>query len=185
DEATVKDESERRHKEDPATVSPFLKNPKMEYWIVRIHLANDEHHEHDCRKDQSPRNPGRREPILLLALIQNNLKAADTDGKHSNRNIDVEDPTPGIVVRQPTSQNRAKHWRHHNAQTPYAHRLSLLSRRKGFKHHGLRDRLQNTTGESLDDPESNKPGQAGSEATEKRSRCESNYSGHQQTFPPK
>ena len=56
----------------------------MDYWIVRIHFANDEHHEHDCREDQSPCNPARREPILLLALIQHKLKAADTDGKHSN-----------------------------------------------------------------------------------------------------
>ena len=125
----------------------------------------------------------RREPVLLLALVEHELQRADADRQHADapvvdrrdslpqvrriedeqlrhderrdadRNVDVEDPAPAVVVGQPAAEHRPENRRDDDAEAPEAHRLAAILRRERLEQHRLRQRLQRAAGRALHDAE--------------------------------
>ena len=143
------------------------------------------------RQDRQRNDEVRAEPVVFLSLVEHDLQAADADRQqsdspvvdagflppqigriedenlrqdhrdHADRNVDVEDPAPTVVVGEPAAGHRTQHGRDHDAQRPERHRLSALLRRKRLQQDGLRERLQSAAACALNDA-ARKSGTAGS-----------------------
>ena len=64
-------------------------------------------------------------------------------------NVDVENPAPGIIFREPAAQHRSQHGREHHAQHIGRHRRAAFLGRKTFQQNRLRNRLQRATARPL------------------------------------
>ena len=166
-------------------------------------MAAARHH----RDDQA-----RVEPVLFLALVEHELERAGADGeqgqppvinrdalaleivrvvhpepreKHrddADRDVDVEHPPPGPVVRQPAAEHRPQNGRDDNAEAPEAHGLAALMRRKGFEQHGLRQRLHDAAGQALHDSEDDQHRQVRRHAAQGRREREGRDREDEQAF---
>ena len=126
---------------------------------------------------------GRREPVVLLSLVEHDLQRADADDEHADapvvdllrfapqvrriedeqlrhddrrdadRQVDVEHPAPAVAVGQPAAEHRAEDRRDDDAEAPEAHRLAALVGRERFEQNRLRQRLQRAAGRALHDAE--------------------------------
>ena len=74
-------------------------------------------------------------------------------GQDAERDVDVEDPAPAVIVGQPAAQDRAADRPHHHTHGPQPHRLGALLRWIEFVHHRLRQRHQRGAEHALQDPE--------------------------------
>ena len=107
----------------------------------------------------------RREPIFLLTAIEHHLQRADREteraeaepiellarvarrlrqkGNHSqqgndaDRQIDIEDPPPTVIFRQPAAENRAENRPDHDAHAEERHGETLALARIGVEQHRL------------------------------------------------
>ena len=88
---------------------------------------------------------------------------SDSDGK-----IDVEDPAPGVVVGDPSSQRWTDRWRHDRGDSVKREGQAALLRREGIGQNGLGHRLESAAAHSLDDAENNqqRPGSGRRRTTE-------------------
>ena len=107
------------------------------------------------------------EPILALAAIEEHLEGADgkaegdeaedveaelavllglrhegrddEEGQRPHRHVDVEDPAPAVIVRQPAAQHGAQDRPHHDAEAPDGHGRAMLLPRVVVEQRRLRE----------------------------------------------
>src|SRR6185503_2826726 len=83
-----------------------------------------------------------------------------------DRNIDIEDPPPAVVVRQPTAGDRTQHWRDYDSERPKRHCLPALLWRERLQQYRLGQGLQSPTTSALNDPKDDQERQRGCQPTE-------------------
>jgi len=93
-------------------------------------------------------------------------------GDDADRDIDVKDPAPTVVVGEPAAHHRPEHRGDHDAQCPKGHGFAALGGRKDFKQDGLREWLQAAAGSALDHPEDDEEAKGWGESTRKRCQSE-------------
>ena len=76
-------------------------------------------------------------------------------GNQTARDVDVKNPAPGIILREPAAQNRPQHGREHHACHIGRHGQAAFGRRKTLHQNGLRDRLQRAAAGALHDGRKN------------------------------
>src|SRR5438270_13983799 len=107
---------------------------------------DDEQIEEDTREEGLDPNLGRVEPILELAAVEHHLQCTDSDaqghkteeieglamsmarlankdqdaeaGDYADRQVDVEDPAPAVILGQTAAQHRAKDRPQHDPHAP-------------------------------------------------------------------
>ena len=99
-------------------------------------------------------------------------QAGDADGE-----VDIEDPAPGIGVRNPPAERGAKYGGGDNAQPPKRHCLAALLTREFLEQHSLRKRLEPSTGSALEHAKENQRGQIGGNPTQKARDREARHHG--------
>ena len=78
--------------------------------------------------------------------------AAERQRDRAERQVQVEDPPPGVVVGDPAAHRRPHDGRDHDAETPDGHGHPALSRGKDLHEDGLRERDERAPAEPLEDP---------------------------------
>ncbi len=174
---------------------------------------DDEAAETDDRSDHQGGDQVRREPVLLLPLVEANLQRGDADrqqadtpvvdpggppldvgrvehvgaqhgiGGDSERDVDVEHPSPGVVVGQPPAEHRTEHRGHDDADAEEGHRLPAVLGLERLEHDRLRQRLHHAAGHALDDPPEHQNRKAGGQAAQNRRRREAGHRQEQQPAP--
>src|SRR5581483_11087696 len=86
--------------------------------------------------------------------------------QHSNGNIDVKNPAPTVVIREPSASHRPQHRSNHDAEGPERHRLSTFFRWKGFQKNRLRQGLQTPAAGALHYAASDEKAERRGEATQ-------------------
>ena len=110
-----------------------------------LHAAHGDRQQSEADVVQFPEigticfDPGR---ILDQAADQKEREYADGQ-------IDVEDPSPGVVVGDPTADRRPEGWRKHCHKTVEREGLATLLFFEGIRHDGLRHRLEAATSDAL------------------------------------
>ena len=102
----------------------------------------------------------------------------------ADRNVDVERPSPGISVGEPSAKRRPQHRRDHHAQAEDGHGQPALLRRKSFQQDGLRERLQRSSARALHRARNQNPRQAGRRAAGERRNREDDDAGDEKSFSP-
>src|SRR6185312_762271 len=128
---------------------------QIDSWPVRFHLAPDEQHQANrSDRSEAQDEPG-LEPLVALALFQHELQRAQSRDEQSesqeidlslfaneiwrilneardedeienpDREIDVEDPRPRVIIREPAAERGSERRREHDAESVHAHRYSL------------------------------------------------------------
>ena len=77
----------------------------------------------------------------------------DDQGEQAGRDVDEEDPFPGVVVGDVAAERRPEHRRDQGRDAEERLRRALLLGREGVDQHGLRDRLQPAAAQPLEDAE--------------------------------
>ena len=120
----------------------------------------------DCKHCQDEDEVG-REPVLLLTFIEHDLQGSHADdeqpnspivdtgafpaeiwriedeglrkknSEHADGDIDIEDPTPAVIIGKPAAQDGAQHGRDYNSQSPKCHCLSPFFCGKRFEENCL------------------------------------------------
>ena len=114
-----------------------LQYAKIDDRLVRRQLAPDEQHEREPRREREPADEPRVEPVVPLALLEHELQRPDAEreeqeaqhvdlagallmhrvvhvrhrhdrGENAERDVDVEDPGPVVVVDDPAAERRAR-----------------------------------------------------------------------------
>ena len=147
----------------------------------------------------------RTEPVVLLALVQQNLQGADakrqqsdadviefdagsfepaqvgrvfdeakhqSQREHADRQIDEENPAPGIVEGDPPAQGRSDGGRHDGRDAIQRERQAAFLRRKRVRQNGLRHRLQPASARALHDAEEQKQPEARRHSAKQRTHGE-------------
>ena len=183
DQAAVKHEAEHGHQENAGGVSPLAKDLEADDGVRRGEFLNEEECKANDGDYGQRRNPVRSEPVGLLPAVKHHLKRADThrqhsdapgihlrraaadvgrveqeklghdDGSDADRDVDVEDPAPGIAVRKPAAEHWPEHGRDHDAEPPKSHGLAAVLGTKRFEQNRLRNGLQATSAGPLKDSE--------------------------------
>ena len=169
--------------------------------MLGIILVDDKQDEGNGGNDGKGHDEVRREPVLVLPLVKDELEGAETDGEerkapivdlhlyplhvrrvldyddvHDDREdadggVDIKDPAPGPVVRDPAAQKRADDGAQHGAHAEDGHGRAVLFPGETFKQDGLADRHEPAAADALDDPEENEaleaPGRAAHERAER------------------
>ena len=79
-------------------------------------------------------------------------QAADQkEGEYADGQIDVEDPSPRVVVGDPTADRRSEGWRKHGDETIEREGLASFPWFERIRHDGLRHRLEAATSDALKD----------------------------------
>ena len=175
---------------------------------------DDERHERHRAQNRQRRDQTRGEPVVFLTLVEHELEGADPDREHADapvvdaprrlpdvgrvedehprhderrdpdRNVDVEDPSPAVVVGQPAAQHRSENRRDDDPEPPEAHRLAAILGREGFEQHRLRQRLHRAAGRALQTAEHDQHRQVRREAAQKRRDGESGDREHDEALAP-
>ena len=119
----------------------------------------------------------RMEPVLQLAAVEHQLQGADPQAQrqepdeierftthvagladenkdaqraqHADRQVDVEDPAPAVVIGQPAAERRPHDRAEDRADAEYGHRMPVALRRVDLEQGGLRQRDQPGPGHAL------------------------------------
>ena len=196
--AAIKTHAEDGHHEDTGGVASVLEDSQIHHRMVDPQFVEHEGGKAHHGQQGQRRDPVGPEPVLLLAFVEHHLQGSNAhrqhadapvvhalrgsadvvrvedkkpghnDGRHTDRDVDVEDPAPTVAVRQPAAQDRTEHGSDHDAETPKAHGLATVPGREGFQKHGLRNRLKPAAARSLNHSEENQEGQAWGEPAEER-----------------
>src|SRR6266404_5846426 len=128
-----------------------------------------------------------REPLLKCGYVWwifDKLKD-EYECQNTNRNVDVENPAPGVVVGDPASQ-RWTNGRSADGRDPIQRKgQHSLRRRKRIAQDCLRHRLQASSERALQDPKQEKKPKAGCDSAQKRTDCEKHNAGQKKALPPK
>ncbi len=98
--------------------------------------------------------------------------------KQADGNIDVKHPAPGIVVGQPSAQQRANNGRDDYAYAKGRHCHAVLLPREAFEQNGLRQRLQRASSRSLEHAGQNKKRHGRRNAAKKRPQSKQRRADH-------
>src|SRR6202040_3273906 len=120
-----------------------------------------------------------RLPSLLRALGREILRVMDHgvargEGQKADWEVDVKDPTPRIVIRNPATEARPDDRRDQGSQAKQRHRGALLLPREGIEQHSLAARLQPAAREALDHAEQNQLIKARGDPTQPRGYSKNN-----------
>ena len=104
-------------------------------------------------------------------------------GNQAARDVDVENPAPGIIFGEPAAHDRSHHGRQDNAHHISRHGRATLVGRKTFHQNRLRNRLQRAAARALHDGRENQEGKIWRPAARQRCRRENADARHQKPFP--
>ena len=108
----------------------------------------------DAHGEQSDADVVDRRRFLLMERIVH-VRSDHHGGENADRQIDIEDPRPAIVVREPTPERRTDCWAHHDAESEQRHRHARLLSRERLEQDRLRYGHQRSTAASLHDAPKN------------------------------
>ena len=168
DQARAEQNGQRLHApEGIAQPVPFLS-------LAEHHLPAD-HDDHQQR--QADRVEAERLLAQLRALRDEIVRIAKQDvagskGQEADRDVDQEDPAPGILVGDPAAEGRADDRRHQGRQAEQRHRHALLFARKGVEQHALAGGLKTAAGQALDHAEQDQLIEAGGHPAQPRGEGE-------------
>src|SRR5271166_5918053 len=97
--------------------------------------------------------------------------------KYAHRQVEIEDPAPGVVVGDIAAERGAENGREDDAEPKRRHRRAVPLGRKGLQQDSLGQRLQSATRETLQNAEEDEPIQAGSHPAEQRGQRETGDAG--------
>src|SRR5262249_47943965 len=132
--------------------------------------------------DGRPDDERGRKPVQLTSLVDHYLEGADEDDeenqaddidplvfdrsfpvphhpprdaadRRAERDIDVEDPTPGVVIRDIPTQDGSEYGRYHGRQAPYRQSDVRFFLREDRHQQGGRQRNDRSAYEPLQNPE--------------------------------
>ena len=177
-------------------------------------LANHQRHQAHHAESGKEADVIRREPVLPLAGIENHLKRAEAecqqpdspqidapsaalyvgwigdepvnhrDRENPYRKIQIEDPAPGVAVRDPPAQGRAKNGREQDANAVGSHGVSVLFSRERLQKNGLRERLEPSARQPLQHTEDDEAGESGCETAQQGCYGEAANADQQQLLAP-
>ena len=107
------------------------------------------------------------------------------EAEQTDRDIDEEDPAPGVVVGDPSAQRGTDDRSNDHAHTVNGHGHALFGAGKALDQDGLRDRLQSAAASTLQHPEQHQQRQAGGHAAKKGADDEDEHAGHEKLLRPK
>jgi hypothetical protein len=107
------------------------------------------------------------------------------DADDSDRQVDVEDPRPRVVVRDPAAEHRADGGADHDDHREQGHRHALLFRRERLAQDRLLRRLQRAAAEALDHAPHDQRRQRTRRAAHRRCRDEHEIDSRYTRFCPK
>src|SRR6185312_10212841 len=133
--------------------------------FVQEHLqaanAESEHRYSDViHTDSGAFDPSKKWRILDQSIGQVN-------GQNSNRDLDEKDPSPGIIVCDPSAQHRSDGRSKHGGDAVECKGQSALFRRETVVQNCLRHRLEPAAADTLDGPEQQQHWKARRESAEK------------------
>ncbi len=173
------------HQADDAECSPQADLIAAEPVLA---LAGVEHHlqeaEAERQKSDAPQVDSAELGFAKVRWVDDEV-ADHQQRENPHRQIDVEDPAPGVVVGDPAAQRRPQDGRDDNAQAECRHRRAMLFGRESFQQHRLRQRLQASTAEALQHAKEDQRLQAGRHTAEQRTDGEAGNAQHQHAPPPK
>ncbi len=191
-----------------------LEDVQIDDGVLGVVLVDGEKDEPGQGDHAEPQDERGGEPVLPLALVQDDLEAPDPDGqegeahvihpdlpgpgvirvddedrRHEDRNdpdgdVDEKDPVPRPVVGDPAPQERPDDGPDHDADPEDRHGRPVLMPREALQQDGLRDRLQRAPGESLEDAEEDQCPQAPGGAAEKGAEGEQADGDEQEALAP-
>src|SRR6185437_9200181 len=211
-DAAVKREEQRQGEAGSRGKCAIAEQTEVNDGIFRVQLPKSERDQPDHRDHRHGNDEVRTEPVVLLAFVKDNLERGNADGKQTDapiinpccwtsnvwriedvprdenqsndadRQIDKEDPAPGIVRGQPSAEHGCDDGRNDDAYAPKGHGVSALLARKGFQHDGPCSGLERTSCQPLQHPENNQRRQSRSKTAQNAGGGKSNYAHDQQ--PP-
>ena len=119
-----------------------------------------------------------KRPLPQLAALGDEIvRVAElgiAGGKYQgpDRHVDQEDPSPTVLVRDPSAEGRADHRRDQGGEAKERHRNALLFRGEGVQQHALAGGLQTAAREALDDAEQDQLAEAAGHPAQRGSQGE-------------
>src|SRR6202042_3679287 len=104
--------------------------------------------------------------------------------QNANRNVNVENPAPRVVVCDPASQCRTNGRSADGSDSIEREGQPALLGSKAIAQDGLRHRLQASSKRALHDSKQEQKPKAGCDATEKGTRCKKRNAGQKEALPP-
>src|SRR4029077_5703867 len=95
-----------------------------------------------------------------------------------DRNVDEENPAPGVVVGNPPAEGGSNRGPHHHRNSVYGKSHSTFGGREGIRENGLLTRLQTAAADSLQNPENNEGGKVGRKTAQKGTHGEQGDAAH-------
>jgi hypothetical protein len=153
-DAEETDHAERHHAHADHEIA-FSEQAEIDDRMLVGEFPRDQEREADDRDDEKDRDELRREPVLVVAVVEHELQTADADdeqgqadhvdrrlhdrrfalaqqaprdddGENADRRIDVEDPRPRIIVGEITAEDRPEDRRDDDRHRPQREREALL-----------------------------------------------------------
>src|SRR5215469_3153743 len=120
----------RGERNDEVRLKPVVLFP-----LVQNHLQGAEAQRQQCEPDEiNPRSPTARKPALTHEMWRIlNHSVGQKQREDSHRYIDEENPTPVVVVGNPSTERRAQCRRRHDSHSVDRERHPPLLRRKGVR----------------------------------------------------
>ena len=111
-----------------------------------------------ARRDEAETGPVHGEPssLRLHLLHIGRIPEHDARQEHTDdadRNVDVEDPAPGVIISDPSSGRRPEHGRHQDCHGVKRHRHTAFLGGEAVGENRLNRGLQPSAGKSLRNPE--------------------------------
>jgi hypothetical protein len=181
----------------PTAKVPVGEDRQGEDRLVRGQLAQHEPDEPRDRDDPECHDRPRVEPLLTLAAIQHQLQAGEAhhhqheservdpsrlfevrrveqeragheEAGEPDRQVDVEDPAPRPVVRDPASERGSEDRAHHDSDAPHGHRQAALFEREDLPHDRLGHRDDRPAPDPLEDARHDQEFEVGRNPREER-----------------
>ena len=105
-------------------------------------------------------------------------------GDQTARDVDVEYPAPGIIVGEPSAQDRPQHGCQDNAHHVYRHGHAPLGRRETLQQNGLRNGLQRAAACALHNGRKNQEGEIWRQAASQRCHGENADADQEEPLAP-
>ena len=151
--------------------------PVLALTLIQNYLQESQAHTQQAQPNEVDSDSGLK-PFTHQEGRVKNQEESKNQGDHSHRNVDEENPSPAITVREPTTQGRTDDGRHDHAHAEHGHRHALLFFGKTLQQDGLRDGLQRSPSGALQDAEKHQPGKTGREPAEHGADGEDGHAGH-------
>ena len=186
-----------------------LEERQVDDRMLRRQFPHDEERQRDHRDQRQHHDGGGIEPVEILALVEHDLQRADPDHEQpethgidrrladhriavaedrergngrdeTHRNVDVENPRPRDVVRDPAAQNRSGDRRDQRGHRPHGERHGRLRAWITREQQGLRQRDHRAGDRALQHARGEQEGQRRRESAQPRSDHEQHDRRHEQ-----